>query len=74
MSIHHHAGKPARPQDRINISRLVSDYYTKTPDVSIIEQQVSFGTSGHRGNANNTSFNQLHIEAICQAIAELRLR
>jgi len=72
MSIHHHAGKLARPQDRINIARLVSDYYTKTPNVSINEQRVSFGTSGHRGNANQTSFNQHHIDGICQAIAELR--
>ena len=72
MSIHSHAGKPARAQDRINIGRLVSDYYTKTPDVNIIEQRVSFGTSGHRGSALSHSFNQQHIAAICQAISEYR--
>ena len=73
MSIHSHAGQPARAQDRINIGRLVSDYYTKTPNIDVVEQQVSFGTSGHRGSAFSHSFNQQHIAAICQAISEYRL-
>ncbi len=73
MSVHPHAGKPARPEDRINIGQLVSDYYLKTPDVDIITQQVSFGTSGHRGSATKISFNEYHIIAICQAIAEYRI-
>jgi len=72
MTIHHHAGKPARPEDRINIARLVSDYFLQTPDVAIAEQKVTFGTSGHRGNASKLSFNENHIEAICQAVAEYR--
>ena len=72
MTIHHHAGKPVRPEDRINIGRLVSDYFLQTPDVAIAEQKVTFGTSGHRGNASKLSFNQNHIEAICQAVAEYR--
>lgn len=72
MTIHHHAGKPARPEDRINIGRLVSDYFLQSPDVTIAEQKVTFGTSGHRGNASKLSFNVNHIEAICQAVAEYR--
>ncbi|NQY37306.1 MAG: alpha-D-glucose phosphate-specific phosphoglucomutase [Alteromonadaceae bacterium] len=72
MPIHHHAGKPARPEDRINIGRLVSDYFLLTPDVNIVEQKVSFGTSGHRGGATKLSFNEHHILAICQAVAEYR--
>ncbi len=72
MTIHHHAGKPARPEDRINIARLISDYFLQTPDVTIAEQKVTFGTSGHRGNASKLSFNENHIEAICQAVAEYR--
>ncbi len=72
MTIHHHAGKPARPEDRINIGRLVSDYFLQAPDISVAEQKVSFGTSGHRGSASKLSFNQHHIEAICQAVAEYR--
>ena len=73
MSIHSHAGLPARAQDRINIGRLVSDYYINTPDVNIVEQRVSFGTSGHRGSSFNNSFNEQHIVAICQALSEYRL-
>ncbi len=73
MTVHQHAGKPVRPEDRINIGRLVSDYFLQTPDTSIAEQRVSFGTSGHRGCATKTSFNEQHIVAICQAVAEYRL-
>jgi len=72
MTIHEHAGKAVRPQDRINIGKLVSDYFLLTPDVNVIEQRVTFGTSGHRGNASKTSFNEQHILAICQAVAEHR--
>ena len=72
MTVHQHAGKPARPEDRINIGRLVSDYFLLSPDVTIAEQKVTFGTSGHRGNASKLSFNEQHIEAICQAVAEYR--
>ena len=72
MTVHAHAGKPVRPEDRINIGKLVSDYFLLMPDVSILEQRVTFGTSGHRGNASKTSFNEQHIIAICQAVAEHR--
>ena len=72
MSIHPHAGKPARPEDRINIGRIVSDYFLQKPDVGIVEQKVTFGTSGHRGAATKLSFNENHILAICQAVAEHR--
>jgi len=73
MAIHPHAGKPVRPQDRINIGRLVSDYYIQKPDVNLVEQKVTFGTSGHRGSAQKLSFNETHLVAICQAVAEYRL-
>src|SRR5207237_437463 len=35
-------------------------------------QRVSFGTSGHRGSALDTSFNEDHILAVTQAIVEYR--
>ncbi len=73
MAIHPYAGKPVRPQDRINIGRLVSDYYIQKPDVNLVEQKVTFGTSGHRGSAQKLSFNETHLMAICQAVAEYRL-
>jgi len=74
MPVHADAGKPVKPIDRINIGRLVSDYFLKTPNSNIIEQRVTFGTSGHRGCASLLSFNEYHILAICQAIAEFRLK
>jgi len=72
VTIHQHAGKPSRPEDHINIGRLVSDYYVQIPDVSIKEQRVLFGTSGHRGSSTKLSFNEHHILAICQAVVEYR--
>lgn len=72
MTIHQHAGKKSRPEDRVNIARLVSDYYVKKPNVNIEEQRVCFGTSGHRGSSTRLSFNEYHILAICQAVAEYR--
>lgn len=72
MAVHPRAGQVAQPQDLENIPALVSAYYTLSPDVSIREQQVAFGTSGHRGCALDCAFNEDHILAISQAIAEYR--
>lgn len=72
MSIHPRAGQPVAASDRINIAKLVSEYYLLTPDMERAEQQVSFGTSGHRGSASNISFNQSHIFSICQAVVNYR--
>ncbi len=72
MSIHPLAGQLA-PYDALgNIPRLISDYYIQDIDPSNPEQQVSFGTSGHRGSSSDHAFNEGHIQAICQAIAEIR--
>jgi phosphoglucomutase len=72
MAIHPLAGKPAPREILVNVPRLVSAYYTQKPDPSILEQQVAFGTSGHRGSSLQASFNEDHILAICQAICEWR--
>lgn len=72
MSIHELAGKPAPKWLLANIPRLVSAYYTHKPDVSDPDQRVAFGTSGHRGSSLRNSFNEVHILAISQAIAEYR--
>jgi phosphoglucomutase len=72
MATHPLAGKPAPHTMLVNVPRLVSAYYTHKPDVTIPEQQVAFGTSGHRGSSFNTAFNEDHIVAICQATAEQR--
>ena len=66
------AGQKAPLDILENVADLVSSYYTKTPDVSDVTQKVTFGTSGHRGNAYKSSFNEAHILAITQAVAEYR--
>lgn len=66
------AGQRASVSDLINIDRLLADYFDLKPDVSIPEQKVAFGTSGHRGCSSLTSFNEQHILAITQAIVEYR--
>lgn len=66
------AGKPAPLELLVNIPRLITAYYTNTPDPSDPAQQVSFGTSGHRGSSFDSSFTESHILAVCQAVADLR--
>ncbi|MBG6055273.1 phosphoglucomutase [Salinibacterium sp. CAN_S4] len=66
------AGTAAQPSDLIDVHELVQAYYTLVPDVSIPEQRVVFGTSGHRGSSLDTAFNEVHIAAITQAIVEYR--
>ncbi len=72
MSLDPRAGKPATQSDLTNIPRLISSYYLNKPDMSVPEQRVSFGTSGHRGSSLNGSFTQSHIRAITQAIVDYR--
>jgi len=66
------AGTPAQPSDLIDVDALRRAYYELKPDVSIPEQRVVFGTSGHRGSALDTAFNEDHIAATTQAIVEYR--
>ncbi len=66
------AGKPAPREVLINVPRLIAAYYTRQPDLSNPAERVSFGTSGHRGTSLDGSFNEVHILAISQAIAEFR--
>jgi phosphoglucomutase len=72
MSTDPRAGQPADRERPANVPRLVSAYYTGRPDPAIPGQQVSFGTSGHRGTSLADAFNEAHILAVCQAIAEYR--
>jgi phosphoglucomutase len=62
------AGKPIDTAQLVDIPRLVSAYFTLTPDPAIPSQMVAFGTSGHRGSAFDHAFNENHILAITQAI------
>lgn len=72
MTNHPRAGTPALPEDLTDIAQLVNDYYVLHPDASIPEQQVAFGTSGHRGSSFNHAFNEDQIAATSQAIVEYR--
>jgi phosphoglucomutase len=66
------AGKPAPSGLLTNVPRLLTAYFQLQPDASVQAQQVSFGTSGHRGTAFDRAFNEWHVLAISQAICEYR--
>jgi len=66
------AGKPAPKEMLIDPEQLVREYYVRKPDPAEPAQQISFGTSGHRGSALTGSFNEAHILAIAQAICDYR--
>ncbi len=66
------AGQLAAPEDLVDVAALVTAYYTRVPDPENLDQQVAFGTSGHRGSSLKTSFNEQHILATTQAICDYR--
>ncbi len=70
--MHPRAGQPAQPEDLIDAGAVVSAYYDRSPDVDDPDQQVVFGTSGHRGSSLDGAFNEAHIVAITAAIVEYR--
>jgi phosphoglucomutase len=73
MAIHPQAGLLASEEQLVNVARLVSAYYSNKPQKGSSTQGVTFGTSGHRGSSILNTFNDAHIAAICQALAEFRL-
>ncbi len=72
MAANPRAGQPAQPEDLIDVAQVVTAYYTIEPDPDNVAQQVVFGTSGHRGSSLDGAFNEAHILATTQAIAEYR--
>lgn len=66
------AGQAATAADLIDVDKLLTAYYAQRPDMSVPAQRVSFGTSGHRGCAFDTAFNEWHVLAITQAICDER--
>ncbi|RBO82820.1 phosphoglucomutase (alpha-D-glucose-1,6-bisphosphate-dependent) [Marinomonas aquiplantarum] len=74
MAIHPQAGQLAHHDSLVNLPQLMTAYYRSKPDVvNHPDEKVSFGTSGHRGSALQTTFNEDHILAISQALAEYRV-
>ncbi|MDX1888861.1 phosphoglucomutase (alpha-D-glucose-1,6-bisphosphate-dependent) [Mycolicibacterium sp. 050158] len=72
MAANPRAGQPALPEDLIDVAQVVTAYYSVEPDPEDVNQQVAFGTSGHRGSSLDAAFNEAHILATTQAIAEYR--
>jgi phosphoglucomutase len=72
MSQHPRAGEPAQPSDLVDIDALVRAYDEGRPDPAEPTQRVAFGTSGHRGSAFQTAFNEGHILATTEAICRYR--
>lgn len=56
----------------VNVKSLVEAYYANRPDPECAEEQVTFGTSGHRGVSFQNSFTETHILAITQAVCDYR--
>ena len=72
MNLDPGAGKPAPRNSLIDVPRLVTDYFVVQPDAHQSQQRVAFGTSGHRGTSADGSFNEAHVAAISQAVADHR--
>ncbi len=66
------AGIPVPQSLLVDIPRLITAYFTLTPNPAIAAQRVVFGTSGHRGSALATGFNEAHVLAITQSICMFR--
>lgn len=72
MPTHPLAGQPAPAELLIDVAELERAYYERQPNLDDPAQQVSFGTSGHRGSSLDGAFNEAHILAVTQAICEYR--
>jgi phosphoglucomutase len=72
MANHPLAGQPAPESALIDVSALERAYHANRPDPADRRQQVSFGTSGHRGSSLDNTFTESHILAITQAICDYR--
>lgn len=74
MAIHKLAGKRAPHTILENIPGLVARYYRNQPNPDKKEHSIQFGTSGHRGTSLDNTFNEDHIMAISQAVADYRIQ
>jgi phosphoglucomutase len=72
MKISPLAGKLLPAASLVDVPRLVTAYFTQTPDPANPAERVAFGTSGHRGSAFDSTFNEAHILAISQAVCRRR--
>lgn len=70
--LHPLAGRPAPANSLTALPSLMTAYFSRHPDAAVKTERIAFGTSGHRGTSLQGSFNEDHIAAISQAIAEYR--
>ncbi len=54
------------------LTELLQAYFQNMPSIKNPDQRVCFGTTGHRGSSLKTSFNEWHVLAIAQAVADYR--
>ena len=66
------AGKLPDPSILVDVRRLLDAYYDQRPEPSEPEQRVAFGTSGHRGSSLASTFNEVHVLAITEAVCRYR--
>jgi phosphoglucomutase len=59
-------------RETIDVDDLRRRYAEEVPDPGVPGQRVAFGTSGHRGSALDTAFNERHIHATTEALCRLR--
>jgi hypothetical protein len=72
MKISPLAGHPPPPEILLDVSKLITAYYTVVPDPAVAAERAAFGTSGHRGSSFDRTFNEAHIVAITEAIWHYR--
>ena len=72
MARHALAGQSPPDSLIIDVEALLAAYYEQTPDPGTAAHRVSFGTSGHRGSAFDSTFNEAHIIAIADAVRRYR--
>ena len=60
MNVSPFAGKPAEPSMLVNVPRLVTAYYSETPDASVPAKGSPSEPLGHRGSAFDLAFNEWH--------------
>lgn len=73
MARHPLAGQSPPDSMLEDVDALVDAYRARVPDPSDPAQRVSFGTSGHRGSALDTTFNEHHIVAVVEAVRRYRV-
>ena len=61
MNISPLAGQPPPPGMLLDVSKLITAYYTQVPDPAVPAERVAFGTSGHREPDKNWEFSLADI-------------